>query len=164
MEYATEKWGDRPHYRGEVEVLGEDEFGLWMWGAAGRNIYRGDDVVFVSTLDALTLCPPDAWWHLAWWIGHDEVELYVNINTPARFEPHRVVAVDLDLDVVRLCDGRVEIVDRDEFEEHQVLYGYPADVIEATEAAAQGAFRLAIDNVAPFDGIAARAWIEKARA
>jgi protein associated with RNAse G/E len=120
--------------------------------------------LFVTDLAALTLVPPGAWWALSWWIGHDEVDLYVNINTPARREQDRVVAVDLDLDVVRFCDGRVEIVDRDEFEVHQVRYGYPRDVITAAETSATAAYDLAQGSKAPFDGLAALSWIERAQA
>lgn len=35
--------------------------------------------------------------------------------------------VDLDLDVVRRFDGSAEILDEDEFAEHQVRYGYPPE-------------------------------------
>jgi protein associated with RNAse G/E len=89
--------------------------------------------------------------------------LYVNINTPAVWDGERLVAVDMDLDVLRFCDERVEIVDRDEFDDHQVRYGYPADVVTATEAAAARAFELVTRNEAPFDGVAAAAWAERAR-
>lgn len=160
MEYATEKWGDRPHYRGLVHHLGDDEHGSWLWGPAGRTIYRGDEPLFVTEQAALALVPPGAWWSLAWWVGHAEVDLYVNINTPAVFEPERIVAVDLDLDVVRTVDGRVEVVDRDEFELHQVRYAYPPDLIEAAEAATSLAHDLVLTNVAPFDGLAAKSWIQ----
>ena len=35
--------------------------------------------------------------------------------------------VDLDLDVIRMRDGRIILDDEDEFEEHQVRYAYPPD-------------------------------------
>jgi protein associated with RNAse G/E len=39
--------------------------------------------------------------------------------------------VDLDLDVVRAWDGTLLVDDEDEFAEHQVRYGYPAEVVVA---------------------------------
>lgn len=164
VEYATEKWGGRPHYRGDAFVLGADEHGTWLWGPAGRTIYRGDEPLFVAELDALTVIPDDEWWSIAWWIGHADLELYVNINTPAVWNAGRVIAIDLDLDVARRLDGAVVELDRDEFEVHQKLYGYPANIVEATEAATARALERTRRNVAPFDGEAAQRWIDVARA
>jgi uncharacterized protein len=73
------------------------------------------------------------------------------------------VAVDLDLDVVRTHDGDVAVVDRDEFELHQVRYGYPQDLIDRTEAATADAFERVRRNEPPFDGAAAGGWAAKAR-
>jgi hypothetical protein len=163
VEYATEKWGGRPHYRGPVQHLGDDEHGAWLWGPKGRVIHRGDGTRFHSEQDMVMLIDLDAWWAPCWWFGHAEVELYVNINTPAVWEDHRVVAVDLDLDVIRFHDGRVEIVDRDEFDEHRERFGYPDDVVAATEAAAARALELVAGSEPPFDGRAAAAWAARAR-
>jgi protein associated with RNAse G/E len=163
VEFATEKWGGRPHYRGVVHVLGEDEHGTWLWGPAGRVIYRGDEPLFTAEHDVITVITSGAWWAPAWWLGHLQVDLYVNINTPAVWERERVVATDMDLDVVRFCDGRVEIVDQDEFDVHRAKVGYPADVVEAVERAAARAFDLVVADEPPFDGVAAEAWASRAR-
>ena len=159
MEFATEKWGGIPHYRGTVDLLGEDEYGAWWWGPKGRTIYRGDEPLFVAQHDVVFLTPPEAWWSATWWWGHPEVELYVNIGTAAIIEADRVVSTDLDLDVIRLVDGSCEIIDQDEFEEHQVRYGYPDEVIARTQATADEVLDLMRRRVAPFDDVAARAWV-----
>jgi len=164
VELASEKWGGHPHYRGLVHVLGEDEHGTWLWGPAGRTIYRGDTALFVAEHDALTVVVPGAWWAPAWWIGHPTLELYVNINTPAVWDDERIVTVDLDLDVIRSRDGTVEVVDRDEFELHQVQYAYPRDLIESAERATAEVHDLVSRNCPPFDGVAAATWLERASA
>jgi protein associated with RNAse G/E len=61
-------------------------------------------------------------------------ELYVDITTPPVWHGDLVTAVDLDLDVIRRFDGTWFVDDEDEFAEHQVSYGYPADVVAAAEA------------------------------
>ena len=162
MEYATEKWGGLPHYRGVVRYLGDDEFGCWLWGPVGRTIFRGDTPMFVTEQAALILIATDCWWTPSWWIGHNDVEIYVNINTPVRREGDRFVSVDVDLDVVGFRDGRVEVVDQDEFVEHQRLFGYPRDVIDAAESAATAAHDLLRARVPPFDGVAAEQWAARA--
>jgi uncharacterized protein len=163
MEYAIEKWGGAPHYRGPVRLLGEDEHGIWLWGWKDRTIWRGETPLFVTEQDALFLVARDAWWSLSWWLGHPEISLYVNIQTPAVWHGDRVTTVDLDLDIVRFNDGRLEIVDRDEFELHQGLYGYPEDLVAAAERATAEAFDLAAAGAEPFAGAAAERWIERAR-
>ena len=163
MEFATEKWGGIPHYRGTVELAGEDEFGAWWWGARGRPIYRGEQQLFVAEQDVVFLVPRDAWWSATWWFDHPEVELYVNIGTVAVVEEARVVSTDLDLDVIRWNDGRCEIVDRDEFEAHQVAYGYPPDVIAVADATATEVLDRMRRDEPPFDGAAARAWAARFR-
>lgn len=159
MEFATEKWGGIPHYRGSVERLGEDEFGSWWWGAEGRTIFRGTTPLFVAQHPVLFLAPPDRWWTVAWWRGHPEVDVYVNISTVAVGEADRIVSTDLDLDVIRRHDGTCEIVDRDEFEEHQALYGYPLDVVEQADAAAFEVLDLVTRGVAPFDEATVQKWV-----
>jgi protein associated with RNAse G/E len=163
VELIAEKWGGRPHYRGPVHPLGDDEHGTWLWGPAGRTIHKGPGVSFVTEQDALILVAPGAWWQPAWWIGHPHLDLYVNINTPAQRDGDGIVTVDLDLDVVRWVDGRVEVLDRDEFEDHQARYGYPPGIVAAAEAATAEAHDLVARRRPPFDGEAARRWVARAR-
>jgi uncharacterized protein len=59
--------------------------------------------------------------------------------------------VDLDLDGVRRrADLSVNIVDQDEFAEHQVRYGYPGDVITEAERAADRLHAAIVDGAQPF--------------
>lgn len=164
MEYVTEKWGGRPHKSGHVHLLGEDEHGVWLWGPSGRTIWRGQEPIFTTEQDALILIVDGAWWSAGWWEDHPDVALYVDVGTPPARTPDRLTSVDLDLDVARFCDGRVEILDRDEFELHQVELAYPSEIVAAAERAAAEVLSLVTRNAAPFDGIAASRWFEHARA
>jgi uncharacterized protein len=163
VELAAEKWGGVAHYRGAVHHLGDDELGTWVWGPAGRTIMRGDEVGFVTEHPTLMLVPPDAWWMLAWWLGHPTVELYVNINTPAVRDGDVISYVDLDLDVVRRCDGSIEIVDRDELELHSAQLGYPPDLVARAEAAADEVVERMRRGEPPFEGVDARRWVDIAK-
>ena len=59
--------------------------------------------------------------------------------------------IDLDLDVEVFDDGRVELVDEDEFEEHQLRYRYPEAVIQGARRSAELALDLARSGRFPFD-------------
>ena len=59
--------------------------------------------------------------------------------------------IDLDLDVEVHEDGHPELVDEDEFADHQLRYAYPPEVIAAAEASARIALDLATAAAFPFD-------------
>ena len=58
---------------------------------------------------------------------------YCNIAIPFTFDDATLEFIDLDIDVVVWPDGRVEVLDRDDFEQNSVNFGYPDDVIAAAE-------------------------------
>ena len=63
---------------------------------------------------------------------------YCNINTPARLEDDRLTFVDLDIDVLVAPDFSLRVLDEDEFDAHEKLYGYPQEFRRrAHEALAQ---------------------------
>src|SRR5688500_6218500 len=69
-----------------------------------------------------------------WWLGgRTGIQTRRGLEDPI-VQPHDFVAlvhaVDLDLDVVRLRDVTVAVLDEDEFADHQVRYGYPPEVIK----------------------------------
>src|SRR4029450_286897 len=146
VDYVIEKCGGQDHYRGDVELLGEDEHGAWLWGPKGRTVRRGEAHEFTTEQDSLFLIPPGAWWALSWWLGHETIELYVNIQTPAVWSGDLLTTVDVDLDVIRFTDGRVEVVDRDEFELHRGRYGYPEHLVVTAERVTAQAFDLTVAN------------------
>jgi protein associated with RNAse G/E len=71
-----------------------------------------------------------------------------------------VEAVDLDLDVIRLRDGSVRVLDEDEFADHQVRYRYPAEVIERAQGSCDDLVRRITAGEEPFVRTAA-AWLER---
>jgi hypothetical protein len=75
---------------------------------------------------------------------------YCNVTTPPVFDGAQVNYVDLDLDVAVRPGGCVELLDQDEFDTHQRLYGYPKDVIAAAKDAAAQVSRLALEDGFPF--------------
>ncbi|MBX3065961.1 MAG: DUF402 domain-containing protein [Anaerolineae bacterium] len=75
---------------------------------------------------------------------------YCNIAMPAELHDSELRWIDLDLDVRIFADGRYEILDEDEFEEHRLKYGYPKDVQEKAQSAVQEILDLARRRQEPF--------------
>ena len=74
----------------------------------------------------------------------------------------QVTAMDLDLDVVRCWDGRVAVLDEDEFAEHQVQLGYPAELIDQARVTCDWLVSTVAARAEPF-GQASAAWLARAR-
>lgn len=138
------KWGERPHWTsGEGAVyLGEDDHGWWYAVDEGVEFTRPGRSI---TIPALQIgCGARERWHS--FVLHTrhprhDTRVYVDVATPALWRHGEdgvpeLTAIDLDLDVFEMMDGRVVLDDEDEFAEHIDQLGYPDDVIAAARAEA----------------------------
>jgi hypothetical protein len=159
--FERRKWPDSPHYGHPAWLLGEDEFGVWYEVRAGLPWCRGSTVLFDGPFDAI-VCVSDRGGYIAWFwtdIEHGELDLYVDVVTDVQRSHSSMTAIDLDLDVIRRRDdGAVELLDEDEFAEHQVELLYPASAIEHAETVARTVLDAVRRGAAPFDGTAAARW------
>jgi uncharacterized protein len=128
------KYDGRPHRSLESIHLGEDEYGLWVGSLPGTRARRSDGRWVTIEHTRVRLFPRNQWWSALFNDEPHTTAVYCDVMMPAVFSPGAVSAVDLDLDIRRMRDGRVLVVDEDEFAEHQVKYGYPADVIASALA------------------------------
>ena len=85
----------------------------------------------------------------------------MDVTTRPVLDGDTVTAVDLDLDVVRWADGRVEVLDEDEFAEHQVQLAYPAELISQARATCDWLVEAVSSRAEPF-GQAGTAWLARA--
>jgi hypothetical protein len=129
------KWGGRRHHGAELVYLGADEHGDWLGDPVG-NAWSGGPASFTSVTDNVLVVPRDRAHTAMFYEPHpeQEFELYVDITTVPRWEGLVATAVDLDLDVIRLFDGSWFVDDEEEFAEHRVALGYPAEVVLAAES------------------------------
>ena len=162
------KLGDRPHWEYDGIYLGADELGEWFGELAG-TVHTRPGHEFVSAVDAVTLVPAEGWYAASFYARGTWCAVYVDLATPRVWDGHVLRQVDLDLDVVRLAnplpaaalaeaekDGRVAgevfVDDEDEFAEHQVAYGYPADVIAAVQGTCDELVGAVRAGLPPYDG------------
>ena len=135
VEMRFTKWGGKLHWHYLVVPLGRDGHGWWYGGPEGTFFQRGDEAPILRPHDYVMLVPEAGEW-IATWHAASDTELYVDVTSRPVRNGGVIEAVDLDLDVIRKRDGRVLLVDEDEFAEHQVRYGYPPDVITAAQESA----------------------------
>jgi hypothetical protein len=163
------KWGGKKHWNFRAEPLGSDRYGWWYGCPAGIPMRRGLEEPIIVNYDFIVLAPAEGGW-VGSWNNADkikgkageslrahlagpaswEIEVYIDVTAEPVRTAESVEAVDLDLDVVRLRDGSVRLLDEDEFEEHQILYGYPADVIAQARATADDLMEMVAARREPF--------------
>jgi uncharacterized protein len=153
------KWVDRPHWHIPGRWLGTDEHGDWIGIPSGTRMIR-PGMETVSRNDQVGLVPhtdaPDSerWW-VATFHGPGSplgLSVYVDITTPPRWDGATLRTVDLDLDVVRENEGRIYVDDEDEFAEHRITLGYPADVSSGAEQSCARVRDTVAAGRSPYDG------------
>lgn len=161
VEIRFTKWGGRRHWRFTMEPLGGDRYGQWLGARAGILLQRGLEDPIVQPHDFVTLVPASGSWIASFnGPGETDIAVYIDVTTEPSIQAETVSAVDLDLDVVLLRDGTVRVLDEDEFAAHQVLYQYPAEVIEQARATADDLVVRLTTGAEPFTS-AGVAWLER---
>jgi protein associated with RNAse G/E len=82
-------------------------------------------------------------------------EFYCNVGLPPVISTadHTLSFVDLDLDVQIWPDGRIELLDEDEFIAHAAHYAYPEDVQRSARQAVDDLLALWRVRAVPFDRV-----------
>lgn len=129
----------------------------------GTVIQRGSEPAIIWNRPFVQLIQPEEPWIPIWNVAPDPTHrtaIYVDITTvPTMPTPDRVEAIDVDLDVVLLIDGSIEVLDEDEFEEHRAQLSYPDWLVDQARASA-ASVAVAIDaKKPPFNG-AHLSWFE----
>lgn len=148
------KWDGREHWQEPTTFLGEDEYGVWLGMGLGTRFHR-PGLEVVSRANSVKLATAHGWFATFNGPGH-HIQTYVDISTVGEWSTSEsgrtFTLIDLDLDVVRRHDGMIYVDDEDEFEEHQRLFGYPADVIARAESDCAHVLQSVRDRTEPFAG------------
>lgn len=144
------------HWGHEGYWLGEDEFGDWIASPTGSKRWKGEEVPPLSRIDAVFCVPRGEWWHLLYsGANHHAYSAFIDIVTPPVWvSENRYEMIDLDLDVALHTDGTVDIQDEDEFEVHQVQYGYTEEMIRRAVEETERVMTMVRDLEPPFFDIA----------
>jgi protein associated with RNAse G/E len=156
------KYDGSLHWHLTMSYLGEDEHGVWVGSAPGNTMRKGDGPLVSIPHTNIGLFPRGAWW-TGFFNGEPErVKIYCDITTPPEWtSPDEVTMIDLDLDVCRRReDGSVHLLDEDEFETHQRLYGYPPEVVSSAQQAADHLLKAISEGAEPFSTVY-RSWFER---
>jgi hypothetical protein len=127
------KWPDRTRWQVPLQVVADDRYGLWAWSEPQTRDQGADYDAY------LKLIPAYDWWVATWILNRGElIKLYIDVTTPAKWvTPDHVTMVDLEVDVHRLPDGTVEVLDEEEFAERSLEWQYPSLFVEVVPRVGQ---------------------------
>ena len=154
------KWGDLPHWELAATYLGADEHGDWIGIPVGTPMAR-PGASFTTEVAQVGLVPRGVGWVSTFHAPGWRIATYVDMTAVPWWDGTTCRTVDLDLDVIRTGDGDVLLDDEDEFAEHQVRYGYPAEVVALAEESAAWVLQAVLEERAPFDGSTADRWLSR---
>jgi hypothetical protein len=100
-------------------LVEEDASGLWFF-TPERTLYRGttgNESLSGPVASMIQLIPASAWWFARWQESRLGARVAIDICTPGQRENNTWSYIDLELDLVKFTDGRVVVLDEDEFEE-----------------------------------------------
>ena len=153
------KWPRRPTSVAVASLLGEDEFGRWLGVRQGDPWWEADGSgsgVFVAPL--VKVVPSGAFWTACFYPGDLVVD--VDIVLPVRWVGDVLEEVDLELDILRHADGKVQVRDRDEFDRVREAWDMPDDIARQAEATCEQTRARVAAGAEPFGAIG-RAWMAR---
>lgn len=164
MVFQWSKWDGSPHWRHECVYLGSDEWGDWVGQPAGWHSAR-PGAAFIAATPNVTLVPRQPDYALTVNRDHPRgMRIYIDLGWDIGWseDPLLAIGIDMDLDVVRVVGDRGTWVDdRDEWAEHSVQFGYPAEVMTRLEDLALDLEHRVRAQTAPFDDATADGWLDR---
>lgn len=150
---ASTKYDGSLHYRYSCRVVADEGDRLLAFAPAGTTMqsYRGESTTarhFLRVHDTEHFWNLEVMWEPDW----RPSKHYVNIAMPSMWDDGTLRFVDLDLDLSWWADGRVVLLDVDEFAEHGERFGYPPWLVERAWDAIDEVRGLISMLRAPFDG------------
>lgn len=150
IEQRYRKYNGAPHWRFDSAFLGTDEHGTWVGGAPG-DVFERPGRRFLADAHYVTLIPDGPF--VATFNADSRAvrsRIYVDVMSMPQWQGAQVQAMDLDLDVIQRYNGEVLIDDEDEFAEHQLVYGYPPELIDSVRRTADALLEAVRDEKEPF--------------
>lgn len=167
MTMQWRKWDGSAHWRSDCVYLGSDQWGDWLGQPAGWNSTR-PGYEFVAETPNVALIPRDGS-DYALTVHHDHpraLRIYIDLAWDIQWDSTQLVTgIDMDLDVVRRRgDQGTYVDDRDEWAEHSIRYGYPADVMAHLESLTLELEEQVRAQHPPFDDATADRWLDRLEA
>lgn len=93
------------------------------------QVTESNNRTWIAREPALYFLYKEHWFNIIAMSRENGIYYYCNLASPSIFDGEAIKNIDYDLDIKFFPDGKVEILDEDEFEDHKKMMSYPS-VIE----------------------------------
>lgn len=114
------------------------------------RVVEADGREWLGASPAIVYFYPKSWFNVVALLEKEGVRYYCNVISPPIAAVDHVSYVDYDLDVVVASNGTYQVLDRDEFAQHQLLYQYSEKVVEQAELGLTSLLQRVKREQAPF--------------
>ena len=152
IEIRNLKWPRREPRVSMGQFLGEDGFGRWVGLTEGDPWRAADGTPSGAFRSSFVLVVPRAAYWTACFHPRDPV-VDVDIVLPANWVDDVLDLVDLELDVLRSADGRVQVRDQNEFERTRATWAMPDDIAARAESTCEQIRDLVERHAEPFGSV-----------
>lgn len=148
------KWPKRPTAQATGYLLGADQFGHWLGIAAGSAWQHNNGQHGRFEQAFVKLIPSHAYWSACFNL-HDKL-IDVDIVLPNQWHDQLVEEIDLEIDLLKLADGSIEIRDQAEFAAVCQRWPMSAAIIEQVHATTTQIYQQLQAQVEPFKHVGAQ--------
>ncbi|MFC5450723.1 DUF402 domain-containing protein [Paenibacillus aestuarii] len=114
------------------------------------KIQEADGKEWVSRIPGVSFFIPHQWFNIVALIEEHGIRYYCNVASPMYVSGTVLTYIDYDLDVIRMPDGSVHLVDEEEYERHKLNYHYSPLVEEKVQEGLAAVLELANESRPPF--------------
>lgn len=103
------------------------------------KILESDGKEWMSRTPSISFFLPQTWYNIVALIEPEGIRYYCNLASPPYIQSGKVLTyIDYDLDVLITSDGKVLLLDEEEYERHQTYYRYSPLVKKKVRAGLDG--------------------------
>ena len=160
----------------QIQSFKHDETLHRIWEKA-TVLYADDEYIIVANKRTKVIEANGRFWHtrepsVSWFykkqwfniigiIKKDEIHFYCNIASPYLIDDEALKYIDYDLDIKVLDDFSYNVLDRNEYNKHQLKMEYPEDLKEIIENELEVLRKLVETRSDPFNKDLIKEWYKK---
>lgn len=114
-------------------------------------VIEADKRKWLTREPAICFFYPDKWFNIITMIRKSGIYYYCNLASPSLYDGEAIKNIDYDLDIKRYPDGRIQILDEDEYIEHSIQMNYGDDIKWIVENQMDGLIELVENQTGPFN-------------
>jgi protein associated with RNAse G/E len=130
----------KSHYKESMIVMINDH----------TKIQESSGKQWVSRVPGVSFFIPNQWFNVVALIEESGIRYYCNVTSPYYVYGRILTYIDYDLDVIRLPNGNIEVVDEDEYDRHRLIYRYSEIVESKVKQGLEHLLKRAQNSLPPF--------------